>query len=702
MAAGENTRVKLNEYCQSQAEKYLSEGNHTEAFYYFLTCAKISPVPEITDSLVFTLRQLGLSLEKSENYTELFDSYKKALSVLPNCPEIQNNLGAHLVRIGKIEAAVPYFLQALTLNPSFVSAKENLDNVSNTLIERWHFPMLNDKDRNKMYYAALEAAIGRGFDTVLDIGAGTGILSMYAAKCGAKKTYACEMSNLMHQIAARVLKNNKMDAKISLHGVFSPFLSIPDHLEQRVSLVVTEILDSGLLGEGILVTLDDAWERLLLPPGENQNGAQTGRVIPSGATVWATCIECESIRLQNRILKPKVCGIKLNCLTDQRAVDFVPYTTENLDTISKDVNFLSQPISVTRIDFNDPLEIKKYIDGLTLKLDVNIVQDGILDAIVVWFTLHLDETHSLSTASNTCWEQAVFPINSNPRVNDLPDTTWNLNHNDILRLNDHYYWQLIFHVFNKCDLHESNLLDLTTMPLTALNALKMNAKRVTICDKHELISHLARFNNLNEEKMMKSNHEDSATQKWDLVLMDLIEPSGILRQDILETVALLRYASKNAIFIPNQMLVQAVLVESASLLRMNRLVDDDNVLGFKIEDTINKFKVTNHIDINFKQMAHKFLCKSTQIFDFDFIDESNELTNVCNTFNMKITDDGTIHAVLFWFKLRYGNEFLDTLDHDCFYRQTCIVLEQPMAVKSGENVVIEAKCSHSCITITVQ
>lgn len=34
----------------------------------------------------------------------------------------------------------------------------------------------------------------------------------------------------------------------------------------RVSLVITETVDSGLFGEGIVESLIHAWEHLLLPP----------------------------------------------------------------------------------------------------------------------------------------------------------------------------------------------------------------------------------------------------------------------------------------------------------------------------------------------------------------------------------------------------------------------------------------------------
>ena len=43
-----------------------------------------------------------------------------------------------------------------------------------------------------------------------------------------------------------------------------------------------------------------------------------------------------------------------------------------------------------------------------------VIQEGELDALAVWFQLHLDEKNSLSTGpqEDTCWEQAIYPVHS--------------------------------------------------------------------------------------------------------------------------------------------------------------------------------------------------------------------------------------------------------------------------------------------------
>lgn len=45
---------------------------------------------------------------------------------------------------------------------------------------------------------------------VLDVGSGTGILSMFAAKAGAKAVIAIEYSNIAEQ-SKQIIKDNKLD-----------------------------------------------------------------------------------------------------------------------------------------------------------------------------------------------------------------------------------------------------------------------------------------------------------------------------------------------------------------------------------------------------------------------------------------------------------------------------------------------------------
>ena len=78
--------------------------------------------------------------------------------------------------MGFVDEAASFFRRSLKLNPRYLGARENLENVCGHLVERWHFRMLNDIRRNQAYRIAIDSTIADGFDTVLDIGTGTGLL----------------------------------------------------------------------------------------------------------------------------------------------------------------------------------------------------------------------------------------------------------------------------------------------------------------------------------------------------------------------------------------------------------------------------------------------------------------------------------------------------------------------------------------------
>ena len=76
-----------------------------------------------------------------------------------------------------MDEAACYFRHAVRLRPSFIEARHNLENVCCHVVERWHFRMLNDERRNRLYRDAIRDAVAAGGRTdVLDIGTGTGLL----------------------------------------------------------------------------------------------------------------------------------------------------------------------------------------------------------------------------------------------------------------------------------------------------------------------------------------------------------------------------------------------------------------------------------------------------------------------------------------------------------------------------------------------
>lgn len=71
--------------------------------------------------------------------------------------------------------------------------------------------MLEDEPRNKAYKEAIMSNknLIQG-KVVLDVGAGTGILSIFCAMAGAKTVYAVEANNV-YRIAEETAKENQFD-----------------------------------------------------------------------------------------------------------------------------------------------------------------------------------------------------------------------------------------------------------------------------------------------------------------------------------------------------------------------------------------------------------------------------------------------------------------------------------------------------------
>ena len=81
-----------------------------------------------------------------------------------------------------------------------------------------HRLMLQDKVRTNAYLEAITGASSLFKNKiVLDVGAGTGILSLFCAKAGAKKVYAVEASNLAKLIPDVAAKNGFAEV-ISVSG----------------------------------------------------------------------------------------------------------------------------------------------------------------------------------------------------------------------------------------------------------------------------------------------------------------------------------------------------------------------------------------------------------------------------------------------------------------------------------------------------
>ncbi|HUU49770.1 MAG TPA: 50S ribosomal protein L11 methyltransferase, partial [Nitrospinota bacterium] len=125
----------------------------------------------------------------------------------------------------------------------------------------YHKMMLSDRYRTNTFKRAIFETVKPG-DVVLDLGAGTGILSFFACMAGAKRVYAVEVDSVI-EIAKELARENNLKDKITFINNVSTDIS----LSEKVDIIISEILGSFGLEEDIIDYMADARERFLKKSG---------------------------------------------------------------------------------------------------------------------------------------------------------------------------------------------------------------------------------------------------------------------------------------------------------------------------------------------------------------------------------------------------------------------------------------------------
>ncbi len=128
----------------------------------------------------------------------------------------------------------------------------------------WHFRIVHDHLRNEAYARALQRDVKPGM-TVFEIGTGTGLLAMLAARAGAAHVYTCERSADVAQVARAIVARNGLADRVTVIAKDAHDLKLGEDLPARADLFVAEIVDNSLLGEDVLPLTELARARFLKP-----------------------------------------------------------------------------------------------------------------------------------------------------------------------------------------------------------------------------------------------------------------------------------------------------------------------------------------------------------------------------------------------------------------------------------------------------
>ena len=162
--------------------------------------------------------------------------------------------------------------------------------------------MIRDRVRTEAFRRAVHSVVRPG-DIVLDVGAGSGVLSLFAAQAGAARVYAVEQTSVA-VLARDLAAANGVEAIVQVIQGDVLDLEPPE----RVDVVVSEWLGGFGIDEGMLVPVIAARDRWLKPGGT---------MIPYSATAWAALVYDRYLADMVDFLRHNPYSLRLDDLVDK-------------------------------------------------------------------------------------------------------------------------------------------------------------------------------------------------------------------------------------------------------------------------------------------------------------------------------------------------------------------------------------------------
>lgn len=315
------------------------------------------------------LHEKGLTLHWLGRTGEAIAALERACMLDADNSIAIGNLAVVLADAGRNLDAIHHFRRALALQPDNLHLRHQVRRLGAGSAPFWHIPMMNDTPRNDAFEAAITAAIAAAGPQarVLDIGAGSGLLSLMAARAGAQRVVACEMEPMIAELAQQIVAQNGYADRITVQAKPSTDLAIGTELDAPADILVSEILSSDLLTEKVLDTFEDAHRRLLAPDA---------LVIPRAASAMGCLVASET--LADYAFVGDVSGFDLsafNALAQQRLP--IHGTMTAWERLSGD-------LELVRLDLTQAKH-----DGVLARLSIPVIASGRAIGIVQWMQIDL-------------------------------------------------------------------------------------------------------------------------------------------------------------------------------------------------------------------------------------------------------------------------------------------------------------------------
>ena len=266
-----------------------------------------------------------------------------------------------------------------------------------------HEEMLKDEVRTDTYMNSIMQNKHLFKDkVVLDVGCGTGILSMFAAKAGAKQVYGIECSSIITQ-AREIVKANSLSDKVTLIQGKVEEVDLP---VEHVDIIISEWMVYFLLCESMLDTVLFARDKWLRKDG-------SGMIFPDKATMFIAAIEDADYMDEKINFWDNVYGFDMTCIKKMALLEPLVDTVEGDAVVTNAHGFFEIDIEkVTKEELD-------FVKTFTIKAERN----DFVHAFIAYFDCTFSKCHKplkLPTGPRdeyTHWKQTVFYLHKPLTVN---------------------------------------------------------------------------------------------------------------------------------------------------------------------------------------------------------------------------------------------------------------------------------------------
>ncbi len=261
-----------------------------------------------------------------------------------------------------------------------------------------HIKMLNDRARTASFQQAIRETVTPD-DIVVDIGTGTGVLAITAAKAGARHVYAIEGGSI-GPLARQNFVVNRLADRITLIEGRSTHIELPE----KADVLVSEIIGNDPLDEAILETTADAVQRHM---------TSDARLIPRDLRIYGLPVTIPNRWLEQHIFTEDATDqwqswygqdfSILSATTRKQSHALYANTYE-----TRDWPRLSAPICVADIDLS---AIPKR--NIETRTTFRATAAGELNGIIVYFETRLSESvdfsiHPSRATSENSWASKIW------------------------------------------------------------------------------------------------------------------------------------------------------------------------------------------------------------------------------------------------------------------------------------------------------